>query len=215
MASPQRQHYTTLEYQDAQRTLEINELLNDLSVREQLISELNQMLARTPADYCHSFEENGVLHIKFWDAEEFANFCEVIRPKQNVVWLQNAYARCAYFLTFIHLEQGNLKEALTAAQKGLELEPDNPELLNEVGMIYATPGKEQDLQNAMASYHRAFKAREYNTGAQYAHALRGMGFCSIERGEFENAKKFYELSLKFDESINAYRQLAMIKELAE
>lgn len=108
-----------------------------------------------------------------------------------------------------------MEEAITVLTKGLDIEPDHPLLLAELGLIGCQAGRASgdraSIERAFDWYAHAFDSRPYNTPAQKALALRGMGFVSIELNDWERAEKFYENSLTWQESTNARKQLEIIQ----
>jgi len=78
------------------------------------------------------------------------------------------------------------------------------------GEIGGHTGDRGAFKNAIHYYEKAFDSRPFNTAAQKARALRGIGFIQIELGEFEKAKEVYEASLTWEESEIARTELKII-----
>lgn len=213
-------YHSNLEIKTANRINELENLLfSEEADWEQATSELELIFSQIPTDYKNSFEDNGTLYIKFWDQEEFLNYVKVEEPKVNVDWIYNAYPRCCYVLSIIQIERGELDKAYQTLNKGLELEKDNPNLLNEMGLLlgkYAQISQEKKyLQQAIEYYREAFDSRSYNTASQKARSLRGVGFMLMDLNDLDNAEEYYKASLTWEESELAHDELKIIKKLKE
>ena len=110
----------------------------------------------------------------------------------------------------------NSRKALKTLLKGIELEPDNPRLLNEMGLLLTQIGQSSNdkdfFYQSIKYYENAFHSRPFNTNAQKARSLRGIGFNLMELNDYESAKKLYEASLTWEESSNARNEIKIIEE---
>lgn len=70
----------------------------------------------------------------------YSHYINVAGENKDVVWLGNAYPKCCYFLAIICIERGDFTAASEFLQKGIELEPDNPKLLSEMGLLLGEIG---------------------------------------------------------------------------
>ncbi len=210
-------YYLEAERTTAERIDEIAKLMNKRENWDELSDELESIFLQIPTDYKNTFEEDGTKYIKFWDKEEFVNYVETEKSATDINWIGNAYPKCCYLLSIIKIERGQFEEAHLVLSKGLELESDNPKLLNEMGLLWSGYGetKKDDkyFQEAIAFYLEAFESRPYNTSIQKARSLRGAGYALMELNELEDAQKYYEASLAWEESSNAKNELKIIKEL--
>ena len=197
-------NYSTTEETDAQYINTVNRSkLHEKNTWDKIFNDLSSIYNHIPSvGYENSFEENGKYYYKFWSQEEFLSYCDYakqINHNRDIVWIQNAYPRCCYFLAVISIERGDFEAAAKFLRAGVELEPDNPMLLSETGLLLgsigANTGDKTFFNQAIDCYEKAFNSRPFNTNSQKALALRGIGFILIELKEFENAKKFYEESL--------------------
>jgi tetratricopeptide (TPR) repeat protein len=75
-------------------------------------------------------------------------------------------------------------EALASFERALELYPDYFQALAERGDLYIT---KRELAKAAVDFARALKLND-----RYEPALRGMGYCKLEGGEFAEAAKYLE-----------------------
>ncbi len=210
--------YSETEKLDAKRIVEIDKSMQSSNINwDKTYSDLLTIYDHIPEDgYLNSFEENGKLYYKFWDYDEFMSYCNTLKVKDTkLIWIGNAYPKCCYMLAIICIERGEFDDAIRFLYKGLELEPDNPLLMSEMGLTFgqigSSTGDEEMFHNAIKCYENAFKSRPFNTDCQKARALRGTGYILIELGEFELAKAFYESSLTFDESELARNELDVIE----
>ena len=214
-------NYTDIERLDAQRINEIDSrILKEKNNWDNIFEVLNGIYNNIPSvGYLNCFEEDGKYYYKFWDQEEFVSYCNHLDEsisKQDVVWIGNAYPKCCYYLAIIGIERGDFKSATTFLEKGVELEPDNPLLLSEMGLLLGEIGTNsgnKDFYNkAIYFYDKAYNSRPFNTDGQKARALRGIGFVHIELGQYDKAKEQYEASLTWEESDNARSELQIIAE---
>lgn len=213
--------YSEREKIDASRINEISEVIfNDTKNWDTIFNDLITIYNNIPSNgYKNSFEEDGKFYVKFWDKDEFLYYCrylEDINDKQDIVWIFNAYPLCCYFLSIICIERGDFNSAFEFLKKGIELEPDNPMLLSEMGLLLtaiATQNRTDEIFNQSISYYeQAFSSRPFNTNSQKARALRGIGYVLIEIGKFEQAQKMYEISLTWEESQLAKKELEIISQ---
>ncbi len=207
--------YSEQEKKDAASITEINKtMLKEKSRWDDIFDELKVIYSRIPYYYLNDFQQDGKLYYKFWDKEEYINRCKQETEEQEIIWIENAYPRCCYYLTIISIERGEFDAAAKFLEKGIDLELDNPLLLSELGLLFcnlgAAHGNTDFYDKALGCYNQAFNSRPYNTHTQKALALRGIGFVLIELEKFEEAKKIYEASLTWEESDNARCQLKII-----
>ena len=130
--------YTEIEKNDSEQINHIGEILfQENNNWDKIYSQLKSIYDRIPENYQNNFEEDGKLYYKFWDLNEFQHYCEIIKPQKDVIWIGNAYLKCCYFLSIISIERGDFDTALKYLERGLKLEPDNPNLLSEVGLLFS------------------------------------------------------------------------------
>lgn len=181
---------------------------------DSLSIQLESIISKTPSDYVNTFEKNEQIFIKFWDEAEYDKFNET--EKFPVVRIQNVYPHACYLLAIIKLERGHFEDALSLLKFGIELEPNQPNLINELALLYTTIGsttKDTSFFNqSNLLFQKAFSSRTYNTNRQKARSLRGIGYNLIELGDLENSLKNYERSLEFEESKTARNEIRLIKD---
>jgi tetratricopeptide (TPR) repeat protein len=217
MNVPQMRNYPEAERISAERLVQINDLLfQEKTNWDNILVELENIFSKIPLSYNNSFVEDGITYIKLWDSEEFTSYLELKRPQNKIYWLLNAFPKCCYLLSIIYIERGEFEKALKTLLKGIELEPDNPRLLNEMGLLLTQIGqssKDKDFfYQSIKYYENAFDSRPFNTNAQKARSLRGIGFNLMELNDYESAKKLYEASLTWEESSNARNEIRIIEE---
>lgn len=212
-------NYSDIEKLDAQCIREIDSSILQKSNWDKIFEELKDVYNNITSDYLNCFEEDGKYYYKFWDQTEFAAYCHYLKESNSnkgVVWINNTYPKCCYYLAIICIERGDFKSATSYLEKGIELEPDNPLLLSEMGLLHGeigiNSGNKDFYHKAIYFYNKAFNSRPFNTEGQKARALRGIGFILVELGEFDKAKQLYETSLTWEESDNARLELKVIAE---
>ncbi len=181
---------------------------------DNLTTQLDGIIADIPSDYSNSFEYKDNKYHKFWNIEEYEKYKEV--TKTPVVSLQNVYPYACYLLSVIKIERGQLNDALSILELGLNLESNQPNLLNELGLLYthygATTKDTSYINHSNELFKIAFSSREYNTDGQKARSLRGIGYNLIELKDYENSKFIYEKSLEFEESKLARSEIKLIND---
>lgn len=184
---------------------------------DSLSTILKNIIQKTPANYTNSFFQNGKKTIKFWNEKEFESYKKIVN--KDHIYFQNVFPYAHYLLAVIQIERGYFKDAFNTLSKGLKLEPDNPILLSEFGLLFTDlHGATKDtswLYKSNELHRKAFYSRNYNTDDQKARALRGIGFNFIELGDFKESLLYYEKSLEFEESKLARSEIQIIKERAE
>jgi tetratricopeptide (TPR) repeat protein len=214
-------YYSDQEKLDAQRVKAIeSRLARERYNWDAIFEELKDIYRNIPsAGYLNSFEDGENYYYKFWDMSEFFSYCGHAKEsdsRKRVVWIENAYPKCCYYMAFICIERGEYNVAMEILEKGIELEPDNPELLSEMGLLLgqagASTGDTDYFNKAIHFYEKAFNARPFNSDSQKARALRGTGYILVELGDYAKAKEMYEASLTFEESEIAISELQIIAE---
>src|SRR5215213_9140351 len=130
--------------------------------------------APEPAEYRYQYERDGVLHVKFWDVEEFTYFVLLHKDqlKQSVVWSPSAYPRAMYYLGFLSVKKGDNAEAIRWLDAGQRLEPGQPTFKLEKAK--ALGGMKQH-ERALALYDEVARAAPQVRAALRAVAMRGKG----------------------------------------
>lgn len=217
MNVPQMRNYPEIEKISAERLVQINDsIFQKKTDWDNILVELENIFSKIPFTYNNSFVEDGITYIKLWDSEELNSYLELKRPQNKIYWLLNAFPKCCYLLSIIYIERGEFEKALKTLLKGIELEPDNPRLLNEMGLLLTQIGQSSNdkdfFYQSIKYYENAFDSRPFNTNAQKARSLRGIGFNLMELNDYESAKKLYEASLTWEESSNARNEIKIIEE---
>lgn len=207
--------YNAIEINAANKVLDIQyKLFNENPDWDSIIVELQNILANVPNDYFNSFSEKGLEYVKFWDESEYNQYVAV--EKKRVIWLQNAYPLAYYLLAVIQIERGLFDDAYITLNKGIELEPDNPTLLSELGLLFSSIASvtqdEKHIRTSSSYFEKAFDSRAYNTNSQKARSLRGIGYNLIELNDYDGAKKIYEASLTWEDSKIAKEELKVIND---
>lgn len=119
---------------------------------------------------------------------------------QGAIALQPTWAYAWFMKAYAFNEPGRPDDAYSALQKALELSPDNPQFLSELGYHYV--GSKQ-WQQALETYQRA----EAMVGVaspddikveELTRALRGQAYALTEMGKYDNAEAQYRKALQAD-----------------
>ena len=174
---------------------------------------LQRYVSNKPPDWEPINELPEKIEVYMWTEAEFIKYINYWRREidKDVNWLLGSYSHAYYFLAYIAMQQGNSQAAVDNIDKGLELEPDHPNLLCEKGYILTSMGLYED---AYQYYLEAYQNRPWATDRQRASALRGMGYQLIELGRLDEAGDKYKESIELEPDNKISRgELEYIKDL--
>lgn len=175
---------------------------------------LDGVLGRAPADYRHEVEADGKLAIRFWSLDEFLAYVVWMKAngtERDVVWVNNAYPRAAYYLAYISVERKAFDKALEYLERGLKLDPDSPRLNHEKCQVFL---RTKRTREALAIYSSLLaRPNFFIVPTDRAMLLRGKGYAEIELGDFDAAEATLRQSLQLDpDSSVAKNELAFIEQ---
>ena len=125
---------------------------------------------------------------------------EVVTAKQSELEAWELYNK-AFSLSSL----GHIEEALRNYEKVLELEPDNSDALNNMGVCYRKLGR---LNDALGCYERAAKANPHN-----AAALGNQGNCLYSMGRYAEALVSLNKAIEIDQlNESAWLNRALVEE---
>lgn len=204
------------EQNDAAKLADIETAVFNKTVSyDSLELKLNKIISHVPTDYVNEFNFNGKKYIKFWSEMEQNTYLEKV--KKPVEYLQNVYPYACYLLAVIKIEQGDLNKAGEILDKGLALESNQPNLLNEYGFLHTQIGitnkDTNSFHTAISYYKKTITTRLYSTNQQKATALRGIGYNLFELKNYEKSKEFYLASLSLEESDVARNEIVLINNI--
>lgn len=110
----------------------------------------------------------------------------------NLIGLSRNITHSVFLWTMMGLAFTELRrfdDAITVFNRALELEPENADILNNIGNALQSHG---DVNAAIDAYQRAAKIKPNN-----AEAYRNMGIAHQKLGWFKDALVFYELAVSF------------------
>ena len=151
--------------------------------------------------------------IAFWSLEEFLAFIDNQTEESDkpTFWTGDSYSRAWYQLAVIAVKGGRFEEALFCLDRGLDLEPDHPELWCEKGYVF---GQLKHHPEALDCYVRAASAREWSPRSYMALALRGQGVQLIDLNRLEEAESVLKRSLEYEpDNDGARNELKYIENL--
>lgn len=175
---------------------------------------LLDVVSRTPQNYVHQFEADGVLHVKLWNMRAFLGYVGWLKAKGeagDVVWVVNAYPRAFYYLGYLHVELGDFATAIEFLDRGLRLEPGSPRLSIEKAQALGRLGWHR---KALEVLEQVLSHDGYVGPNEKAVALRGKGFWLIELGDLDAAEAAFHQSRQYEpESQLAAQELEYIEQL--
>lgn len=159
-----------------------------------LLKEIEKM----PSGWRVVSENDDVVKIAYWDKEHFS-ICSKkdaeIYGNKPVIWTSPSYSKTYYLLAYASIESKNTDEANMYINKALVLEPNNPMLLNEKGLILQHMGKHDA---AVTSFDAVIESKGCVTSHERARALRGKGVSLIDLSRLEEAVKMFFESLEIE-----------------
>ena len=177
---------------------------------------LDDVILRTPDNYSTKYEKDGKQYMEFWDTDEYYSYI-FYGGDSSIVPVQNAYTRARFYRAWLYVEEGNMIDAHNTIMEAITLEPDNPSLLAYFGNIsFGGRINLEDtlaVQSKIAAFSMALEDRKYATNAQTAYALRGLGIINVELGNYEQARDYLKLSLKYENHWIARKEIAIIDSL--
>ena len=156
---------------------------------------IEKALALMPPDWHPLSETDGWISGAFWDTSEFSAYSNRFGPRRNksIMWINPSYSRLWWQLAIANSSEGLETNALTCLDRGLELEPNHPQLWIERGYILNRMGCHAE---ALAAYQTAAVIRTWAPDAVVARALRGQGYALIDLGQLTEARVAYLRSLE-------------------
>lgn len=184
--------------------------------REEYAKRLGEILDACPSRPCEEAERNGIRFRRFTSHEEYESYKAYTGAERQVHPLWNTCVMAAWQFGWLLISVGELDLASQALLRGLELDPDHPDILAELGYIaseyHKRSGEDQWLDIAAEFYGRILAGRPWASARQRARALRGLGYLAITRGDLDQAEGHYLRSLEQEESPLARQQLEYIAE---
>jgi tetratricopeptide (TPR) repeat protein len=194
-------------------TEDFNELASQ-AIAERRWSEahdlLENALARMPDGWNAAQEDATSLQIAFWDQEEFFAYVgnRESKNEKSIFWTMPSYSKAWWLLAVVQCEEGRHKNAILCLEKGLEIEPDHPQLWIEKGYLL---NRLQRHQEALECYQHAAVVRSWAPKSQIARAFRGQGSSLIDLGRLDDAEIAYRKALELEpDNINAKKELDYI-----
>lgn len=161
-------------------------------------SLLEKVIDNTPQEYLYRYQENGSLVVKFWNQQEYNQYCSWQKKQgqnQAVIWIKSAYPRAYYFLGFLKIKTKQYEEAIEYLEKGRKLEPTNPKFnFEQAQALFGL----QRYSEALKLYEDIKELGPHISKYDLAKALTGKGSTLLEIGELEAAEAAYSQSLQFE-----------------
>lgn len=163
-------------------------------------------------------------HEKYQDssAEEFKSFASMMGKTLHelklksegrsvkVTWIPEPVADGYYFLAMIDFQDGKHAEALENIQKAIQWDPVRSAFYAERAYFMLQMQPPAESAQILASYLHALEHAD--DAPDFAHALRGIGYVLVNRGDIEGALACYMKSLEFDsQDLAAREQIELIR----
>lgn len=160
------------------------------------------------------------MNIKFWDKSEFLHFVTYIMDKdetdkilsgKKLNWIGSAYPRACFHLGFLKVAAKEYGEALAFLDRGVALEPSNPNFKFEKAVALTHMRR---FDEALRLYDSVTKVGLHVSPVNVARALRGRGGVLVEMGQLDRAEAMFKESLKHESGNKAaINELAYIAHL--
>lgn len=120
--------------------------------------------------------------------------------KQDAVALQPTWAYAWFMKSYALSDLGRREEALVALQKALDLSPNNPQFLSELGYTHIA---DRDWPSMLEVYDNAeamvdIASPDDLKTEELTRALRGQGYALTEMGKYDEAEARYRKALRAD-----------------
>jgi tetratricopeptide (TPR) repeat protein len=178
---------------------------------------LEAAIQKMPNGWTPTQEDDLFLKIAFWDEEEFLAHSDrevaMNRLTKSIAWVDGSYSQAWNQLAVVASKEGRYVDALFCVDRGIELEPDHPELWCEKGYIL---GWLKRYQEAFDCYVHAASVRDWAPPSHVARALRGQGVTLIDLGRLDEAEQVLRKSLAIEpHSEVAHNELNYIQDLRQ
>jgi tetratricopeptide (TPR) repeat protein len=127
--------YLTHELSDAQKMRRVDSLIFEEQKFDDALSLLDEVVKNVPDNYADILRK----HRRFWSNNEYMEYIE--KTGNSVAAIEDAYNRVFYYYAVIHIERGNWDTAEEYLHQGLKQLPNEPHLLNEMGMLFQSKSK--------------------------------------------------------------------------
>jgi tetratricopeptide (TPR) repeat protein len=144
---------------------------------------------------------------RFTGSDRAANIPEFVPlPADSIAKIKEQFLDAYSFLRagMANERTGNYPGAVKAYERGLAVEPENPELLNSLGFSLFQQGMNEE---AIAAFEKALAA-----DPKHAKAHNNLALASIDLGEFELAEAHYRESLAIEPQPAIYSDLGFVLE---
>jgi len=121
-------------------------------------------------------------------------FSIAIEEIQNALKLDPNYAEAYGLLGLVNMDQGKRDEAEANFQRALQLDNDNPEILNNYGWFLCQSGRERQ---SIDYFKRAAAAKTYATPAM---PMQNAGLCMLRIKDLTAAEEYLKHSFELDAS---------------
>jgi type IV pilus assembly protein PilF len=119
-------------------------------------------------------------------------FNVALEEVQRAVQLDSSYADAYGLLGLINMDLGKQGEAETNFQRALQLDGENPEILNNYGWFLCQSGRERQ---SIEYFRRAAASKAYATPAM---SMQNAGLCMLRVKDNKAAEEFFKRSFELD-----------------
>jgi tetratricopeptide (TPR) repeat protein len=204
--------YLKQEQLDAEKMQHVVSLIFEAQKFDAALSLLDKIAKNVPDNYAEIFRK----HRRFWGHNEYMEYAE--KTGHSIAYIEDAYNKMFYCYAVIHIERGNWDAAEEYLRQGLKQLPNEPHLLNEMGMLFQSKNKssleKNDLEKSIKYFMQAIDS-DLCLSEMEARGLRGIGFSLIELGDLDMAEEYFNASLLVEDSELAHNELKYIKQLRE
>jgi type IV pilus assembly protein PilF len=119
-------------------------------------------------------------------------FSVAVEEVQRAIQLDPTYADAYALLGLINMDLGKQVDAETNFQRALQLDGENPEILNNYGWFLCQTGRERQ---SVEYFRRAAEAKTYGTPAM---SLQNAGICLLRVRDTKSAEQYLKRSFELD-----------------
>jgi tetratricopeptide (TPR) repeat protein len=178
---------------------------------DEALDVLTQAIGAMPTDWTAIRQQGEDETVYCWDLEEFRKYSHYRTSAGFIDWYRGSYSQACCLAGSLHIDRGDLPEALRLFDLGLELEPNHPELMCEKAYVHQVQNQHQQ---ALDLFRQAETSRPWITDDQKARALRGQGVCLVDLDRLDEAEQvLVRAEQVYPEDTKAAKELEFIRTL--
>lgn len=188
-------------------------LINAHQASEAIAESFDPLIADYEAQYAGSEKQ---VYSARTVPETLLYMATAASAKRDAIALGPTWAYAYFLKAYALVELGRAPEARPLLEKAIQLSPQNPQFLAELGHSYIA---DRNWPLMLEIYERSEQATgigspEDGKTLELARALRGQGYALVEMGRLKEAEAMYKRCLKLDRNdVKAANELEYVRSL--